>query len=124
MEMKDFASCHAEDCLPDVGGHQDPLEAIYAAAKRREDAKEAALNAEAKAISELIGHNGGPAIKEPFGLKARWLSFVNAIELRRLALIEYRLHLAERRAKELREERAKIRSTAIKRMRRATGKAN
>jgi hypothetical protein len=57
MEMKDFASCHAEDCLPDVGGHQDPLEAIYAAAKRR-------------------------------------------------------------------EERAKIRSTAIKRMRRAAGKAN
>ena len=122
--MKDFASCHADDCLPEAGGHRDPLEAIYAAAKRREDAKEVALNAKAKAISELIGHNGGPSIKEPFGLKARWLSFVNAVELRRLALIEYRLHLTERRAKELRGERAKIRSTAIKRMRRATGKAN
>ncbi|WP_282091324.1 hypothetical protein [Epibacterium ulvae] len=122
--MRDFAE---PICLPPEGRQSDPLEDLYAALAAKQEAKERAADEEAARLHGEIGHNGGPEIKEPkepFGLKSRWLHFVKELDLRRLARIEYRLSLVERRAKELREERARIRGTAIKRMRRASGKMN
>ena len=54
-----------------------------------------------------IGHNGGPRT-EPFGLRARWLSFAKEIELRRLAKLQLRIERKQRSLDDLIAERKRI----------------
>lgn len=68
-----------------------------------------------------IGHNGGPS-SEPFGLRARWLRFANALVLRRLAKLQVRIKHRQRGLDDLRHEQDLIRNRCIRRMRRAAGK--
>ncbi len=68
-----------------------------------------------------IGHNGGPKV-EPFGLRAAWLRFANALELRRLATLHMRIERRKRGLADLVAERKRIMNRCIRRMRRANGK--
>ncbi len=68
-----------------------------------------------------IGHNGGPRV-EPFGLRAAWLRYANALELRRLAKPHMRIERRKRGIEDLVAERRLIMNRCIRRMRRAEGK--
>lgn len=68
-----------------------------------------------------IGHNGGPR-SEPYGLRAAWLRFADAVELRRLAQLQARIERRKRGLADLQAEQRKIMQRCVRRMRRAEGK--
>lgn len=69
-----------------------------------------------------MGHNGGPALNRPFGLRAAWLRFATDLELRRLAKLHLRIERRRRGLDDLVAERKLIMNRCIRRMRRAEGK--
>lgn len=79
------------------------------------------MNCVAAPDTRMIGHNNPPR-PEPFGLRAAWLRFANAVELRRLARLHVRVKLKERALKEVISERQRIMNRCIRRMRRSEGK--
>jgi hypothetical protein len=96
----------------------DPLMELFQAIeakKRKEDA-------DLQDIADSIGHNGGPPIEEPFGIKAKWLAFAEMVELRRLAILNVRIERKKSSLKSLTDERRTIMMRCIRRMRRKDGK--
>lgn len=77
--------------------------------------------------------NGGPPITEakaerpkvktePFGLRAAWLRFAEEVELRRLAVMHYRIERKQEALAVMIAERQRIMNRCIRRMRRKDGK--
>lgn len=117
--MKDFLT---QECAPSVGVQIDALDELFALISAQQDAEERALEEDARQIASLLGHNGGPEISEPFGLKAPWFQHSNTDEVEELAKIHVWIERRQRAIADLVERRAKIRKRCIRRMRRAQGK--
>jgi hypothetical protein len=96
----------------------DPLNTLFA----RLEAIQRADEQRVKGISDAIGHNGGPPLESPFGLKAAWVKMANEYELRRLAKLHLRIERKKAALKELTDERRSIMMRCIRRMRRRDGK--
>lgn len=96
----------------------DPLMAMFARAQAEQEAEDRKV----AAIAAHIGHNGGPAITDPFGLGADWMRSANAAELARLATLEVRIERKKQILAETIAERTLIMRRCIRRSRRAQGK--
>ena len=79
----------------------DPIVALFKAV----DAKGKRERAAIRDISDKIGHNGGPLIGEPFGIKAAWIRFAKDVEVRRLAKLHMRIERRKASLKVLTDER-------------------
>ncbi len=117
--MKDFPETR---CTPIEGAQPDDLDELFALVSAQQNAAERALEEDARQIASLLGHNGGPEISEPFGIKAPWFQHSNMDEVQELAKIHVWIEQRQRAIAELIERRAKIRKRCIRRMRREQGK--
>lgn len=96
----------------------DPLMAMFA----KVQAVQGAEDRKVAAIAAHIGHNGGPAITEPFGIGAEWMRSANDAELARLATLEVRIDRKKQILAETIAERTLIMRRCIRRSRRAQGR--
>lgn len=96
----------------------DPLNRLFATIAARQREHEDRV----KAIAQSIGHNGGPPLEAPFGIKAAWLKMATDLELRRLAKLHLRIERKRDALKVLTDERRTIMMRCIRRMRRKNGK--
>lgn len=96
----------------------DQIAELFAKMRAKQDAEDAKL----QQIADSIGHNGGPPLVEPFGLRAAWCRFANELELRRLAVLHVRIERRKRGLADLTRERKTIMMRCIRRMRRDQGK--
>lgn len=100
----------------------DPLMALFAQVEAEQMARVEAEHREAARLASMIGDNGGPPLAEPFGIKAAWLYFANAVELARLSVLHVRIERKKASLAGLVGERQSIMNRCIRRMRRAAGK--
>ncbi|MEP1330580.1 hypothetical protein [Pseudophaeobacter sp.] len=100
----------------------DPLMALFAQVEAEQKVREEAERREAVRLASMIGDNGGPPLAEPFGIKAAWLYFANAVELARLSVLHVRIERKKASLAGLVGERQSIMNRCIRRMRRAAGK--
>ena len=100
----------------------DQLMALFAQVEAEQMAREEAKRREAARLAAMIGDNGGPPLAEPFGIKAAWLYFANAVELARLSVLHVRIERKKASLAGLVGERQSIMNRCIRRMRRAAGK--
>ena len=96
----------------------DPLMRLFSRVKAAQEAEDQKI----AAIAAHIGHNGGPALSQPFGIGAPWLGHATEDELARLALLHTRIERRKLILSETIGERSLIMNRCIRRMRRAAGK--